>query len=271
MTDTKNNPHINVLWTGGLDSSYRICELSRLNVTVRPIYVKDAGRHSTNKELAAMNIIVALLMRHPDTRFNLLPIFVIDKNEIEKDVEITESYNILSERYRLGSQYDFLARLANQLNEDLEIGATFDPRGKIARSIYGEGAVPYQDKTSDIELEYLNIDFSEASLDIKKIFQRLKMPISLFHITKTAEYSRLCEMGLKEVADNTWFCHDPVMGFTCGMCNPCKDALHEGMAWRVSKTGFLLGLFRYVIRKIKRITTIILVYVKSLFARISLS
>lgn len=25
---TKNTPSINILWTGGLDSTYRICELS---------------------------------------------------------------------------------------------------------------------------------------------------------------------------------------------------------------------------------------------------
>lgn len=72
---------------------------------------------------------------------------------------------------------------------------------------------------------------------------RLKMPISLFHITKPIEYQTLCDMELKDVADSTWFCHAPIMGLTCGHCNPCKDAIHEGMAWRVSALGFVLWYF----------------------------
>ena len=45
----KNEP-INVLWTGGWDSTYRMVELSRRNVTIQPIYCCDPGRQSLEKE-----------------------------------------------------------------------------------------------------------------------------------------------------------------------------------------------------------------------------
>lgn len=139
MDNTENA--INVLWTGGLDSTYRICELSRHHVTVRPIYIKDDVRGSVSKELLAMEKIRELLKHHPETKFNFLPTMIIAKKNIPANSRITASYNLLHNKYSLGSQYDFLARLADSLNDDLEVGVTFDPRGKVARTIYGEGAI----------------------------------------------------------------------------------------------------------------------------------
>lgn len=213
-------------------------------MTVRPIYVIDEGRKSLSTEMKAMKDIREMLKLHPETIFNFLPTLVIAEKDISANTQITASYEYLHEKYLLGSQYDFLARLANYLNEDLEIGVTFDPRGKVARTIYGEGAITKEIPENKHVLSYLDIDFTNASENLMNIFIHLKMPISLFHITKPTEYQRMCNMGLKEVADRTWFCHNPIMGLTCGWCNPCKDALHEGMAWRVSKWGRILGFFR---------------------------
>lgn len=42
-------------WTGGFDSTFRILQLSRENVTVQPIYIVDPGRISSDKEIAAIN------------------------------------------------------------------------------------------------------------------------------------------------------------------------------------------------------------------------
>ena len=52
-------------------------------------------------------------------------------------------------------------------------------------------------------------------------------------------------IGLNDIITKTHFYHQPVFGMTCGQCPPpCKDALNEGMKWRVSKFGLLLGLIR---------------------------
>lgn len=192
-----------------------------------------------------MDKIRNILKNHPDTKFNLLPTLIYTYKDIPANTQISSSFERLRIKYFLGTQYELLARLANHLNENLEVGVTFDPRGKIARTIYGEGATAKKSTKSHV-FDYLDVDFINASADLKAIFMHLKMPVSLFHITKPIEYQRMCDMGLKNVADATWFCHNPIMGMTCGCCNPCRDALHEGMAWRVSKIGHILGLTRAI-------------------------
>lgn len=48
---------VNVLWTGGLDSSYRIIELSRLDIDIQPYYIYDHTRGSIKHELKAIKMI----------------------------------------------------------------------------------------------------------------------------------------------------------------------------------------------------------------------
>ena len=244
---------INVLWTGGLDSTYRICELSRQNVKVQPIYVTE-NRKSEKKELEAIQRIVLKLNSNPLTKFTLLPLKTFDIKRLKPNKDISNAWNNLNKKYLLGSQYEYLATLANMLDSELEIGVTFDPRGKIARTIYGEGVeVKLPRDTTNVSLTYLDLDFINSSDEVKLLFKNLKMPQSLFHINKQIEWSRLKEMGLEDIAKETWFCHTPIFGLPCGRCNPCKDALNEGMAWRVPRTGRILGLIRAVIHKLLNI------------------
>jgi hypothetical protein len=55
------------------------------------------------------------------------------------------------------------------------------------------------------------------------------------------------EWDMNDVVLSTWFCHSPILGQPCGRCNPCKDALAEGLAWRVPIIGRLLGVLRMII------------------------
>jgi 7-cyano-7-deazaguanine synthase len=47
-----------------------------------------------------------------------------------------------------------------------------------------------------------------------------------------AEAKRVArESGWMHIMVKTWFCHAPVNGRPCGTCNPCRDAMVEGMRW----------------------------------------
>lgn len=59
-------------------------------------------------------------------------------------------------------------------------------------------------------------------------------------MTKEEEINRLKELGHQNTIKYTWFCHFPVWGMPCGHCNPCRDCLNEGLAFRVPKLGRLL-------------------------------
>ena len=49
---------VNLLWTSGWDSTYRLVELSRMDVRVQPIYVTGMGRPSEQRELQAQKEIL---------------------------------------------------------------------------------------------------------------------------------------------------------------------------------------------------------------------
>jgi len=54
-------------------------------------------------------------------------------------------------------------------------------------------------------------------------------------------------MGWMPVMRKTWFCHAPTKGKPCGICNPCRDAMNEGMAWRMPPSSRL----RYHVDRLK--------------------
>jgi 7-cyano-7-deazaguanine synthase len=76
------------------------------------------------------------------------------------------------------------------------------------------------------------------------IFGNMHFPELLFSIDKLEEIRLLREWGMNDVVKTTWFCHNPVLGKPCGHCNPCRDALNEGLAWRVPLSGRILGTLR---------------------------
>lgn len=59
-------PLISVLWTGGLDSSYRMVQLSRRHVRVQPYYLSD-NRRSEQQELNSIAEVTRDIQEHPDT------------------------------------------------------------------------------------------------------------------------------------------------------------------------------------------------------------
>lgn len=91
---------------------------------------------------------------------------------------------------------------------------------------------------------YLYLDAKQAPSDILNIFGNMQFPELLFSIDKIEEIRLMREWGLNDVVMTTWFCHNPVLGKPCGHCNPCRDALNEGLSWRVPLSERILGTLR---------------------------
>lgn len=237
---------INVLWTGGLDSTYLVVKLAMMpNICIQPYYVIDTTRKSVAKELSAIKIISNLVRQHKDCKANLEDAKIISIENIKEDYIITNAWKKLNKQYTLGSQYDFLARFACQEGINLAVGVLFSDRGKVARSIDGNAQLV----TINISgVDFLNIESSVCN-DSTIVFKNILFPLFMYNKEKIDEWNELISMGCEDIARSTWFCHNPIFGMTCGQCNPCQDALHEGMAFRVSILGASLGVVRRVIRK----------------------
>src|SRR5690554_4350795 len=107
----KTRSKVNVLWTGGFDSTFRILQLSKLNVDIQPYYVYDK-RKSETYELDAIKAIKEDILVHPGTKASLMPLLRVKSADIAPDHELTEAYFRLNKEYSIGIQYDWLGRFS---------------------------------------------------------------------------------------------------------------------------------------------------------------
>ena len=162
-----------------------------------------------------------------------LPHLGYDRNAIYRDFpneRISEAYGRLAEEFSLGYQYELFALLCEGLGMRAECAVEDSPRSKAKSAIdaqcllvpcdqdpcgHGRFRVVSKGGSSDAETVFGRLDF--GMLDVSK-----------------AEAKRVAqELGWMPIMHRTWFCHAPVNGKPCGTCNPCKDAMAEGMRWRM--------------------------------------
>ena len=101
-----------VFWTGGWDSSYRVIELSRMNVNIQPVYILDESRRSHSRELNSIKVITEMLKQRQETIADFLPIDIINVSDIPDNEEITNAWMKLKDEFNYGIQHDWTARVA---------------------------------------------------------------------------------------------------------------------------------------------------------------
>ena len=228
---------VNILWTGGLDSSFRVVELSMLDVIIQPWYILDTVRKSAKNELRAIQKISNIIDNHQKTKAKLLPIRIIHLEEISECKEITDSFNHLHYKYNIGHQYDLIARYAKQHNIVFEMSLEKSDRSKAMDCLNSEATLNLYKIDSYSVYKVVNNDSSE---DVLNVFENIAFPASLWNMTKQDEIQWLIKNGHKDTIKYTWFCHYPIFGLPCGHCNPCKDSIKEGLSFRVPLSGRVL-------------------------------
>lgn len=230
---------VNVLWTGGWDSSYRIAELSRKSCTIQPFYVYGDERFSEQYERNAMQTILLKLNKKKNTKATILPIKYIDKKSIPLNQEITESFVEINKETQLGSQHEWLARLAYTY-PGLELGTEAAPLevSNILTAINKYGKL-IKDKSSD---GYI-LDPENSKKEGILVLGNFKFPI----IKKTGNDMRenIIRWGYEDVMKNVWVCHAPIFGKACGFCHPCELKIETGMEFLMPDAA----LKRYAKRK----------------------
>lgn len=259
MTQTRNgNDVVNVLWTGGWDSTFRILQLSTKDIIIQPHYLKD-NRKSENFELNTIRSITEEIQNLSSTKCTILDLISMNVSDINEDKDITQAYENLTKDHKLGEQYEWLARYAKNI-DNLEIG---DENGSAQDSII-YGAIKANGDVIKIDDDkrggYYIIDKSVSSSDITKVFGNYHYPIlfySKLEMKKEAE-----EMGLIDIMNKTWFCHKPIDNQPCGRCTPCMGTIKKGLEYRLSKAALeryrrqkVINAIRstYVFRSLKKL------------------
>lgn len=222
-------PVVNILWTGGWDSTYRVLCLSRMDVVLQPHYILYKNRYSHNKELEAMKTISEIITNDPLTKCEFKPLIVMDREDIEKDEEITKSFYSVKEKIMIGQQYEYIARYVKNI-DNMEIGV--EQGGFLCEESMNK--VGKMDKIKDkYGLEYWALDNKKSPKDLVNVFGKLRFPI--FELTKKDMEKLAIEKGFIDTMQKTWFCHFPHKGKPCGSCFPCMFTIEDGFPNRFSK------------------------------------
>lgn len=230
---------VSIFWTGGYDSSFRVCQLSRLNIEIQPYYLSD-NRRSEKNELNAIREITEFLNALDETKATILPLEYIPKPNRDKDNNITKSYKTLRKQDFMGSQYEWLAIFAKN-HKGVELSIHKDD--KAIQLISKHGALK-EEIDEDIGRYYV-IDEKNSSPDLIRVFKDYHLPLAQY--TKKEMKKEYKENGFDEVIGKTWFCFTPINGKPCGKCNPCVYTIEEGMKERFDNAA----LYRYHAKKTK--------------------
>jgi hypothetical protein len=223
---------INVFWTGGWDSTFRVLQLALLeNRTVRPYYGVDPHRQSIANEIIAMTRIRHRLKADfPAQAARLLPVEMIDIEEAPPDAEISRWYQQLAAQVHISKQYEGLARFAKYNVAEPEL--CIEKMVGIDRvMLFRDFVRPFmKGKGHECHIEG---PFSEPAIEMFKYF---RFPIA--HLTKGDMRIISEEQGFLDIMKLTWFCQRPVKGQPCGKCRPCLMAPSSGLEYTFYQPNF---------------------------------
>lgn len=239
---------LRLFWTGGWDSTFRLLQLSQdEGLTIRPMYIRDRVRKGMGSELAAMRDILPEV--RAIARARVLDVDLYDRHTILRlfpDAEISAAYARLAREFRLGYQYELFALLCKGLDVRAECAVENAVRSK-AKSVVDAQCrlVPLEEGQRGDAMRFRAVA-KGGNTDGELVLGRLDL--GMLSVSK-AEAQRVAqEMGWMPIMERTWFCHMPIKGEPCGLCNPCADAMNEGMAWRMPPAARL----RYRTRGLRR-------------------
>ena len=234
------NPVVEIFWTGGYDSSFRIAQLSQREVIIQPYYLSDQ-RRSESCELKAIEAITKALKESPQTKCEFRPLIYVSKDERKVDTEISDAFSQLKEQDYMGSQYEWLGTFARD-HRGIELSIHKDDKAILLIQKHGALKKVCDDTIGD----YYVLDEERCSDALKTLFGAFRFPLAT--ITKIEMKAEYAAMGLSSVADKTWFCYTPINGKPCGKCHPCQYTIQEGMKERFTTMALLRYQFQTKVR-----------------------
>lgn len=228
---------VQILWTGGFDSTFRVVQLSRRNIVIEPHYVSD-NRKSEPNELNAIAQITKTLLEKPETRCKILPLVYVPFEGRVSCPVIESAFNRLLDQQYMGSQYSWLGSYAKE-HPRIEMSIHKDDKAIEVINRFG-GLCEINDSLSGIN--YV-VDPENSTKDLLTVFKDYRFP--LVQYTKLQMLEEYHALGCSDIVPMTWFCFNPRNGQPCGTCNPCKYTIEEGMGSRFPRSA----LNRYRLRK----------------------
>ncbi len=232
----------NVFWTGGFDSTYRVCEIisEKKHCLVQPVYVIDKERKSSATELACMAELRKKIIKRFDCAFRLKPAEIFLKDDFSPCTEVKKAFAEIKARADIGAQYEWLSQFSRTMAFKY---------GRIELCTQRHYPPPgWQSEVFD--------NPHSACPGLKEgpartLFGCFSFPT--LHLTKNDMRLKAEKTGFGDILEKTWFCHWPVAGLPCGACNPCKIARVERECVRFAFLGKELRLVSAAVRRMGKI------------------
>lgn len=257
----------NVCWSGGVDSTFIVTQLSQFPIVIHPFYIKgQTFRLSEPQELDAIASIRDLLLNDPRTKAEILPPEIVEKNDLRiKDHEIVKAHrriymrNLQTYKTRHGGtlpaagsnqiymeitfispQYVSCASIAKCLGKSVEIGFTCDDYENNIEAFQSCSMSVLEDRNTDRKISVFNEE--QTDKDMYTLFRDIRFPIVGQGMHKRDIWRWYSDHGYTQVRSKTIFCHTPVMHEDglwepCGICAPCMEAIHSGVVEPFTEAG----------------------------------
>lgn len=221
-----NNDDVYLFWTGGYDSTFRLCQLViDQKRSVVPIYITDDNldnptgtyrRKNRKYEIDAMNKIKnQIYAKFTYTNGLIKDTIYIDKININREIEkkMNNLYDS-GKNHRPMTQYGGLAQTTFDMNKNIEIAVENSPHSTMRKMIFND--LKYDGKDYYI----LNVKkLVDKNLDI---FQKFLFPT--INITKKEMFDISVTNKYDDILKLTWSCWFPTAdGKPCGNCPMCND------------------------------------------------
>ena len=228
----ENKPMVKVMWTGGFDSTFRICQLAKIDVDIQPYYFYNKARKSADIEIETLKKIRKMILSKDTTKANLMPVIIHDIDEFMPiDEEYMQAYETIKKREHYGDQYRWMAQMSKTFpGLELTIESCDKPEPDRFLDImpannveaHGEGVLGYYTLTEN------------NPEDFYTLLKNFRFPMQIAHMTKKDCLQAFIDMGDEDIMKETWFCQLPFNGDACGYCGPCRQVMDEGMSFRLS-------------------------------------
>lgn len=233
------------MWTGGFDSTFRVCQLAKLDIDIQPYYFYNKKRKSADIELETLKVLADMISSKPTTKANLLPLQVHDIDEympISKEYML--AYKNIRKNEHVGDQYRWMAQMS-ETYPDLELSIEIvEDASEDDRFLDALPLVADLESHESGTLSYYTLT-ENNNKDWYCLLKRFRFPKQIAHMTKKDCLQAFIDMGDEDVMKKTWFCQLPYHGDACGYCGPCRQVANEGMLFRMSPEAQKRYKYRY--------------------------
>ncbi len=214
-----------IFWTGGFDSTFRICQLlhnHRSDECIVPLYITDphvddiaSGRQNRQVEINTMKKLRGLILNHfPIAPHRLRPTVYMKKVDFDyRKGWVDKCMRELTKdgcATRLHTQYRSMAIISLMNDIIIELGTEGNDTGAVTKYF----------------LPWLVDDrIGDNAPPQYKLFQNLRWPLALYK--KSDMLREAMRDGYHHILGQTFSCWYPVKGEPCGKCHMCRERLKE--------------------------------------------